>query len=127
MKEIAKAFARDFTHWDIRLPAEAIASRQQGKLFKAGWIIECLFGYEGKAEYLDYYAVHRMTDDRHVRIHSNGHCESLEAPRDLFGYPEGADEDAERQAEEEFYAYNRAVYEKLREKGFLSDMDASQS
>ena len=120
MEEIEKAFNRAFAHWDIQLPADAIASRQSGKLLKAGWIIEYLFGREGNKEYLDYYAVHRMTNDRHVRIHAEGHSEDLETPMEFIAYLEGSDDTAMEQAREAFYDHNRTVYERLREKGFMS-------
>ena len=127
MEEIECAFTRTFASWDIQLPAEAVSTRKHGKLAKAGWFIEYRFGYEGDTEYLDYYAAHRMTSDSHVRIHHDGHSECLEAPRESYSYPTGADEAVKRQAWEEFNSYNRAVYEKLRRKGFLSDWDDNQS
>ena len=34
---------------------------------------------------------HRMTNDRHLRIHADGTSESLEALQEMYGYPEGAD------------------------------------
>ena len=120
MEEIEKAFNQTFANWDIQLPAEVVASRQSGKFFKGGWTIEYLFGSEEDKEYLDYYAVHRMTNDRHVRIHADGHCENLEMPMEFIVYPEGSDEIAQEQAKEAFYEHNRAVYERLREKGFMS-------
>ena len=46
---------------------------------QAGWAISYVFG----EDYLDYYAEHRMTNPRHVRIHAEGLCESLEAPQDM--------------------------------------------
>ena len=120
MNEIEEAFNRTFANWDIQLPAEAAASRSSGRLVKAGWTIEYLFGHEGDKEHLDYYAVHRMTNDRHVRIHSDGQCETLETPLEFVVYPEGSDEAARQEAREAFYAHNRAVDERLREKGFGS-------
>ena len=47
MNEIEEAFNRTFANWDIQLPAEAAASRSSGRLVKAGWTIEYLFGHEG--------------------------------------------------------------------------------
>ncbi len=81
---IESTFARYFENWNIQLPAEAIRDKQSGKLHTAGWNIEYLFGVDGDAEYLDFYATHRMTNARHVRIHADGRSESLEAPRDMF-------------------------------------------
>ena len=120
MNEIDSVFAQNFKHWDIRLPAEAVAARAGGKIHHAGWTIEYLFGSEEDGEDLDYYATHRMTDDRHVRIHSEGRSEALETPQDFYALPSDADEATRKEAEEDFYAHNRAVYARLRERGFLS-------
>ncbi len=117
---IAATFARTFKNWDIKLPAEAVNNKQAGKLSQAGWNIEYLFGVDGDSEYLDYYATHRMTNDSHVRSHADGKSESLEAPQEMYAYPGDADEAARQKAKEEFQARNRAIYQKLREKGFLS-------
>lgn len=35
-------------------------------------------------EYLDFYATHRMTDDRHHRIYENGEVEDLPAFRTFY-------------------------------------------
>ena len=113
MDSIAAAFAETFEPWDIRLPSDATASKTPGKITHAGWHVRYVFG----EDYLDYYAEHRMTNPRHVRIHSDGRGESLEAPRDMYVVPRDADEAASRQAKEEFHAYNRRVYSQLRDKG----------
>lgn len=113
MSSIEAVFAEYFGNWDIRLPPDAISLKQPGKIMKSGWIIRYVFG-DG---YLDFYAVHRMTNPRHVRIHSDGRCEWLEAAKDWYSYPGDADESTRRQAEEEYYAYNKRVYSELRAKG----------
>jgi len=113
MDSIEAAFAETFEPWDIQLPSGATASKAPGKITRAGWHIRYIFG----EDYLDYYAEHRMTNPRHVRIHSDGRCESLEAPSDMHVVPRDADEAASRQAQEDFYAYNRRVYSDLRAKG----------
>ena len=113
MDSIEAAFAGTFESWDIQLPSGAAALKLPGKITQAGWNIRYIFG----EDYLDYYAEHRMTDPRHVRIHSDGRCESLGAPRDMYVVPRNADEAASRQAKEDFHAYNRRVYSGLRAKG----------
>lgn len=89
--------------------------KQPGKIRKAGWNIRYVFG----EDHMDYYATHRMTNDRHVRIHADGRSESLESPRDFVVYPKDADEETRTKADEEFYAYNQAVYAMLRKKGLI--------
>ncbi len=113
MNDIEAAFAKYFGDSDIRLPEDATAQKQPGTITTRRWIITYVFG----EDYLDFYAVSRWTNPCHVRIHSNGRIEELEAPREMYGYPHDADESAKRQAEEEFYAHNRRVYAELKAKG----------
>ena len=111
---IETTFAENFARWDIKLPPDAVPMKQPGTIQKAGWNIRYVFN----EDYLDYYATHRMTNDRHVRIHSDGCTEYLETAHDFIVYPKDADEEARPKAEEEYYAHNRAVCEELRKKGF---------
>lgn len=118
MNEIEKIFNLHFANWDIQLPLEDIAQRRAGTIQKAGWTIRYLFGTHEDSEYLDYYAVHRMTNDRHVRIYADGRKEGLEMPREFIAYRKDADAEERGQAENEFRAHNSGVYEALRAKGF---------
>ena len=113
MNSIETAFAEYFGAWDIRLPPDALASKQPGKIFQAGWRINYVFG----EDHLDFFAEHRMTNPRHVRVYADGRCEPLEAPREWCVIPADADEAAERQAREEYYAHNRRVHAELKAKG----------
>ena len=128
MEDIESIFAQHFQNWDIRLRSEDVEARQSGKLSQAGWNIEYLFGTDGDSEYLDYYATHRMTNDRHVRIYSSGKTESLETPQEFRVFPAEADEATRQKITDDYQAHNRAIYERLREKGFLSPpVDADPS
>lgn len=115
MTNIEEIFAEYFAHWGIKLPPDAIAMKQPGTIHKAGWTIRYVF-YE---DCLDYYATHRMTNERHVRIHADGHSESLDSRREFVVYPKDADEEARLKAKEDYQAHNQAVYAKLREKGLI--------
>lgn len=119
LDQIESAFNRDFNHWDICLPPEAIASRQAGRIVESGWTIWYTFGSDEGDEYLDYYASHRMTNDRHVRLCADGRVEGLEAVIDMHVVPEDPEEAAQAQAD--FYARNRAVRRMLDAKGFTLD------
>ena len=116
MNEIKSQFDSAFSTWEISLPVEALATRSGGKIVKSGWAIWYLFGSDDKGEYLDYYASHRMTDDRHIRIYASG--ENLELPTMWLFCPRSDDpaEDARLQAE--YFAENRRVDEILQAKGF---------
>ena len=116
MDRIESEFNGDFAHWDICLPPEAVASRQAGRIVKSGWTIWYAFGSDDGADYLDYYASHRMTNDRHVRLYADGRVEGLEAISEMYAVPEDPDEAAEAKAD--FHARNRDVRRMLDEKGF---------
>lgn len=108
LSNIGSRFARYFAHWGIELPEIAVAGRKRGELFQAGWSVRWLFGFDEKGEYLDFYAVHRMTNDRHLRIHENGEVTELEALSELILVGN----------EKEYYARNRRVGRMLKAKGF---------
>ena len=116
MDMIASVLAKTFKNWNIELPPDAMTTRQAGTIKQAGWIIRYVFG----PDYLDYYASHRMTNDRHVRIHSDGRTEGLEAPQDMYVVPGNADEATRSKAKADFQECNRAVHQKLKEKGIAT-------
>ncbi len=113
-----ETFNRTFANWSIQLPADAIASRQAGKIVHHGWTIWLLFGSDENGEYLDYYSSHRMTNDTHVRIHADGSTENLEALNEFYVVPKGASPEEAAKGKENFYTRNRAVTKMLDEKGF---------
>lgn len=119
MDNLAQIFEAYFGQWDIRLPAEAVATRQPGRLAAGGWTIHYLFGRDERGEYLDFYATHRMTNDRHVRIRASGETEMLPAIVDEIVYPPDATDEQRRQIEQEYRRHNIEVSDALRRKGFL--------
>ena len=121
MNNIQRAFAGDFSHWDITLPPENMRERRRGKIGSAGWAIWYLFGRDEAGEYLDYYASHRMTNDRHVRIYESGQVESLPAINSMRLASSDPEEDAKLEAEhrEEQLKVSRI----LEEKGFGMEGD----
>jgi len=116
MTNIESKFNDCFSHWDIRLPPADVKQRKRGKIVQMGWVIWYLWGSDERGEFLDYYASHRMTDDRHVRIYSDGFCEDLPAIRGLRLCSSDPEEDARLEAA--YYAENQEVSRMLREKGF---------
>lgn len=115
-REIESQFNETFSHWNIFLPPDAIASRKRGKVVKAGWSIWYLFGSDEKGEYLDYYASHRMTTDRHVRIYANGNEKDLPTIESMRMVSRNPEEDARLEAE--YFARNQGVARMLEAKGF---------
>ncbi len=113
---IESAFNDSFAHWQIRLPAAAIADRQRGRIQQAGWLIWYMFATDERGEYLDYYASHRLSDDLHVRLRADGRQEDLPAFQRRFVISRKRREAAQQEAE--FYANNQLVAELLAAKGF---------
>lgn len=116
MDRIERAFNKAYGHWDICLPPGVATSKQGGRIVKRGWTVWYTFYSDEGTEYLDYYASHRMTNDRHVRLYADGRCERLEAMKEGYVVPDDPKESA--QAEADFFAHNRAVRRMLDEKGF---------
>jgi hypothetical protein len=116
MKKIEKRFNDVFSSWDIWLPEEDVANRRRGKIIEAGWAIWYQFDSDEKGEYLDYYASHRMTSDRHVRIYANGNEEYLPTIQSMRRVSRDPEEDARLEAG--YFARNQRVSRMLEEKGF---------
>ena len=77
MKNVKEIFDRSFKTWDIQLPQEDLNKCNSGAICSRGWRIQYIFGKNKTGEYLEYYASHRMTNDRHTRIYSSGRAISL--------------------------------------------------
>jgi hypothetical protein len=111
MSTIERIFAEMLAPWEIRLP-DAARKRGVGEIQKRGWMIRYAFGREAGVDYLDYYAVHRMTNDRHVRILESGEVRGLPAMSDMFGCGDGSEQEI-AEAKRAFDAHNRRVQEEL--------------
>ena len=88
MYDIETAFAKTFSNWNIRLPSDAVEQKRPGKIEQSGWFITYVFN----EDHMDFYAVHRMTNPRHIRIYSDGRCEGLAAPSEGYCYPGDTDQ-----------------------------------
>lgn len=118
MKEIEKIFNKAFATWNITLPPEALETRQRGELHGAGWWIRYLFGHDERGDYLDFYATHRMTNERHKRIYATGEEVTLESPLEFMVFPAGSTEEEQEKIRERYFAENRRIYADLAKKGF---------
>jgi hypothetical protein len=116
MGSIEERFGRTFAQWGIELPPEDVTERRRGKIVEGGWAVWYLFGQDERGGYLDYYASHRMTDDRHVRLREDGSAESLPTIDTFRIASQDPIEDARLEAE--YFENNRRVGRMLREKGF---------
>lgn len=118
MEKIADAFAKYFKKWGMTLPEENIRERNPGEIRAEGWVIKYLFDHDDRGDYLDFYAIHRMTNDRYVRIRENGSQEMLPSFMEFTVYSEDASQGEIRQAERDYQEHNTHVRELFRKKGF---------
>jgi len=116
MNHIQQVFDDAFSRWGIRLPVVDGTPHSRGQILHAGWVIWYLFGRDDDGLYLDYYACHRMTNDRHVRIRDDGSTEMLPTIAEFRRCSKDPEEDARLEAE--YFARNREVHELLERKGF---------
>ncbi len=118
-------FNRSFETWDIELPEDVVKNRQRGKIVKSGWTIWYLFGTDETGKYLDYYASHRMTNDRHVRLYANGSSKSLNSYCSMRRVSDDPEEN--KRLENEFWEHNERVSRELESKGFGLEGDEHPS
>ena len=113
MNLIKKNFDAYFLHWDIELPLKTYNKRLNGYVHdSSGWLIQYCFGIDCGLEYMDFYAYHNMTNDRHIRIYENGETKDL--PAYWSGYVLDNDGSGKRDYEE----HNAEVTKLLIDKGF---------
>jgi hypothetical protein len=125
MRSIEERFNRTFAHWGIALRPEDVDARRRGKIVGGGWAIWYLFGEDDRGRYLDYYASHRMTDDRHLRLREEGPAEHLPTIQTFRIGSKDPEEDARLKAE--YFEHNHRVGRMLKEKGFGVAGDESLS
>lgn len=97
---IEHVFAEYFANWDIHLPDGAVQLEDAGIIQQAAWTIRYVFEHDAGGPYLEFYATHRMTNDRRVRIYSSGETRGLEALQTMYSYDPkipGAQERAARE------------------------------
>ena len=120
-EQLRQRFDRHFVRWGSQLPVDAMSPGVVWLITQWGWTIWTRFdiGSEDGRERLDYYAMHRMTSDRHVRLHADGDEEELLAMRDGYVTSPGATVAEQEAARDEYFAHNQAVEKLLEEKGFV--------
>ena len=128
-ERLRQRFNREFAIWEIELPVNAMSPGRVWLVVQRGWTIWTRFDIdpENDRARLDYYAMHRMTDDRHVRLYADGEEEYLPAMAESFGYPEDATGAEREAARAKMLAENRAVEKLLEEKGFVMTDQAHPS
>jgi len=90
-KLIRREFRAHFSHWNLSLPRSL--SRGRGVITGGGgWHIRWRTRTVRGRAHLDFYATHRMTNDRHCRIRQDGTVMGLPAASNWILYPMGASE-----------------------------------
>ncbi len=116
MDKRIQGFNKYFKRWEISLPNDIESRSQHGQIVDQGWTIKFLFGEDCQGKYLDFYAAHRMTNDRHVRIRSNGSEKTLPALDGMRIVYKDPEEDAKSQRE--WAERTSKTMQMLEEKGF---------
>ena len=128
-EQLLQRFNRAFANWEIELPIDAMSPGVVWLIVQRGWTIWTRFdiGDDDGRGRLDYYAMHRMTDDRHIRMYADGKEESLPAIGGFWVIPQGATPAEEKEARDKHLAHNQAVEKLLEEKGFVMTDQAHPS
>ena len=113
MRLIKEYFEGYFSHWEIELSVTIFNKRLNGYIHDdSGWLIQYCFGIEDGLEYMDFYAYHNMTNDRHIRIYENGEA------KDLPAYCSGYVLDDDGSGKRAYKKHNAEVTKSLIDKGF---------
>lgn len=109
-------FNEYFKHWQVILPEAGMEMTDQPvRISHSGWWITIRFGADGGSPWMEIYAQHRMTNDRHLRFHVDRDCEQLSTLDEPVFIPEGAT------AEEEAAIHQAA---KLRYRELFRELEA---
>jgi hypothetical protein len=120
---IAETFNRHFAAFDIRIqPGDVIAGRRR-EILAQGWRIAFRVDPDDAGSpSLEFYAAHRMTSDRHMRIRADGHEDELDAIWESYAY-DAKVPGSQDAAREKYLRHNRMVAEQLVEAGLYPDGD----
>lgn len=92
-ERIAESFNAYFADWDVRIRPEDVVMGCRGTVVeqrslrwpRPGWRVNYRVDPDDNGlPCLEFYATHRMTNDRHVRIGADGQGEHLEAISEIF-------------------------------------------
>jgi hypothetical protein len=120
---IAAAFNDYFRNFDIRIVPDDVILGERRSLSQGGWRVAFRIDPDDSgAPVLEFYATHRMTNDRHVRIWADGVSEDLDAIDESFVFDPnqpGSEEESRRRYEE----HNQNVARELRARGLYPEGD----
>jgi hypothetical protein len=108
---IANSFNAYFENFDVRIAAEEVVVGNRRTIRRDGWAITYRIDSDDAGmPSLEFYATHRMTNDRHVAITAGGQLECLDAISEILFLSKPG-------AAEEFAARNETIEEQLHSRG----------
>jgi hypothetical protein len=114
--QIQAAFKEYFDEFDLELPKTL---KEKGTIQQGGWSITYVLTREGDDQpALDFFAEHRLTNPRLIRIHPDGRVEEVASLQENFGFDPDVAGDQQR-AEKEFQEHNDRFAKLLEERGLL--------
>lgn len=120
MDKRIQIFTEYFSNWEIELTDDIVAALNEGQVVQivnSGWTIKILFAEDEESKYMDFYAAHRMTNDRHHRVRVDGSLDWLPAFNiGMRVISEDPEEDA--RLEKEYREHDQNVMKMLNKKGF---------
>lgn len=120
-RRIAEAFNAYFDRFDIRILPEHVVVGIRRTIRADGWAITYRVDSDPAGmPTLEFYATHRMTNDRHVAIAADGSLDHLDAIKE-FLIISGPD------SVQEFHAHNDSIEERLRSRGLYPHCQSDPS
>lgn len=114
---IASIFNQRFRNWNIEISSADVHPGNRDSITHRGWRINYVVGIDDAGElFLEYYATHRMTNDRHSRISGSGAREALDTMSSMVFYDPNVGGHRER-ASRENIERNKKIAEELKAKG----------
>jgi hypothetical protein len=122
-ERIAETFDTYFANFGIRIDPGEVRIGGRGQIRSGGWYIRYrVVPDDAGGPSLEFYATHRMTNDRHAVIWADGHLDKLEAIREFSVYNPDVP-GAKEAAEQDYRRHNRLVADRLRAAGLFPDGD----
>jgi hypothetical protein len=122
-ERVAEAFNAYFANFDIRIRPEEVVPGSRRAIGKRGWRITYRVDPDDAGfPSLEFYATHRMTNDRHVRIWADGHVDHLDAIHEFYSYDPKIP-GSEEAAREEYMRHNQAIARHLHGRGLYPGGD----
>ncbi|MDQ1305994.1 MAG: hypothetical protein QG671_1826 [Actinomycetota bacterium] len=120
-RRIAEAFDAYFDRFNIRITAEDVVVGIRRTIRQDGWAITYRVDPDTAGlPTLEFYATHRMTNDRHVVISADGSFDHLDAIKEylIIAGPDSA---------AEFHAHNDNIEDRLRSRGLYPHGQSGQA